>query len=212
MLIFDVFIKLWYIFNQFLNILLPKEDTMQNLATDFHPAFATGEFPFIKEFDADANCYNMVTGPCCGKKWRETHASLPFIPIDEISEEHLHPDVAALFAPSVETEDEQGEDGAPPQKPDPLHPTDAWGIELPRLPSGPRHVSLVEIYADDGVLSATGSRRSVNEMLGRFVNLEDARRHLSQRTDRFYHDSHGRRGRKQRQVSDFRDVFVYVSC
>jgi hypothetical protein len=185
---------------------------MQNLATDFNPAFATGEFPFIKEFDAEANCYNMVTGPCCGKKWRETHASLPFIPIDEISEEHLHPDVAAFLSVTIETGDTEEEDGGPDQKPDPLHPTDAWGVELPRRAHKKRRISLVEAYADFGVQSASGSRRSVNETLGRFVNLEDSRRHLSNRTDRFFHDSHGRRGRKPRQVSDFRDVFVYVSC
>lgn len=185
---------------------------MQNLATDFNPAFATGEFPFIKEFDAEANCYNMVTGPCCGKKWRETHASLPFIPIDEISEEDLHPDVASFFALTIEISNAEEEEGVPAQKPDPLHPTDAWGVELPRAARSVRHISLVEEYADFGDLGASGSRRSINETLGRFVNLEDARRRLSNRTDRFFHDSHGRRGRKPRQVSDFRDVFVYVSC
>lgn len=66
---------------------------MQNLLTDINPEFSVGEQAFIISFDIDANCYNMGKGPDCGRKWYEAHDIRPMVPIDEVSEEMLHPDI-----------------------------------------------------------------------------------------------------------------------
>ena len=66
---------------------------MQNLLTDINPEFAVGEQVFITHFDIDANCYHMGKGPDCGRKWFEAHNARPFVSIDDVSEEMLHPSV-----------------------------------------------------------------------------------------------------------------------
>lgn len=66
---------------------------MQNLLTDINPEFAVGEQHFITNFDIDQNCYHLGKGPDCGRKWFAAHKAQPFISIDDVTEEQLHPNV-----------------------------------------------------------------------------------------------------------------------
>jgi hypothetical protein len=79
---------------------------VQNLLSDVHPDFTTSEQRFVAEFNGEANGYELRQGPLCN---RHAHSDPQAyrsgrVPLVEISQEDLHPDVR-FFA----TEEDFGE-------------------------------------------------------------------------------------------------------